>query len=401
MPRPVCLVCEDEILIGLDVEACLDQIGVSVAGPFASVADALTWTEVNKPDVAVLDYKLRDGECTPLVNALREHDVPIVIHSGWRPDEADTPPVINGLPWISKPLDCNTLLKAVAAAAPSIVLPECAKRPPSATRSASGRQIFEISQLGVPLTQVMIRRLKSLGPLSEAAAPGIVDAVIRTFTVRPSQDIVVSDTRQNNCHVLLGGMAAAYKRLSEGKRQIVRFAMPGDFLDLDGFVGGAMDHSISALSPCTVGVIPHQALLDLMHAHPDIAQALWRLTLADAAVFREWVVNVGQRNAQERIAHLICEVVSRLTEVGLAIEISGNRTFSWHLTQNDLADATGMSTVHVNRSLQELRARGLVEVTRDKVTIYDWFGLKTLADFKAGYLSVALQDNRAAAQKSM
>ena len=117
--------------------------------------------------------------------------------------------------------------------------------------------------------------------------------------------------------------------------------------------------------------------------------ALWRHTLADAAMFREWVVNVGQRSGQERIAHLLCEVFSRLQEIGLAIEISGNRTFSWHVTQQDLADATGLSIVHVNRSLQVLRGRGLIETTRDKVTILDWPGLKDLAGFKADYLAFA------------
>ena len=209
--------------------------------------------------------------------------------------------------------------------------------------------------------------------------------------IRPSsgQDIVVSGAPPSECHVLLDGMAAPYKLLSDGKRQIVRFAFPGDFLDLDGYVGGTMDHSVAALGACTVGVIQHQALRDLSRDHSDLAMALWRHTLADAAVFREWVVNVGQRSGEERIAHLLCEVFSRLQEIGLAIEVSGNGTFSWHVTQPDLADATGLSIVHVNRSLQLLRERRLIEAAPDKVTILDWPGLKSLADFKADYLAFA------------
>jgi CRP-like cAMP-binding protein len=195
-------------------------------------------------------------------------------------------------------------------------------------------------------------------------------------------------------------MASCYKPLSDGKRQIVRFAFPGDFLDLDGYLG-TMDYSVATLGMCTVGVIPHQALRDLSRDNPDVANAFWRHTLADTAVFREWVVNVGQRSAQARIAHLICEVFSRLQEIGLATEIGGNRAFSWHVTQQDLADATGMSSVHVNRSLQQLRERGLIETSRDKVTILDWFGLKGLSGFKMDYLEIAQHGgsaNRAGAQ---
>ena len=233
---------------------------------------------------------------------------------------------------------------------------------------------------------MLINRQKSSVAPTETVAQAIADALARTYEVKDEQDIVLSGPSQSECHVLLAGMAAPYKLLSDGKRQIVRFAYPGDFLDLDGYVGGIMDHNVVALGSCTVGVISHQALRDFLHSHPEIALALWRQTLADAAVFREWVVNVGRRSSQERIAHLICEVFSRLHEIGLTTEISGNKTFSWSVTQGDLADATGMSVVHVNRSLQQLRGRGLIEVTNTKVTILNWRGLQSLAGFKVDYL---------------
>ena len=259
---------------------------------------------------------------------------------------------------------------------------------PSLDRQFAPWQPVGVKTSGVPLTNIFIKRLKSLAALSETAAQAVADAVARTYEVKSGQDIVLSGAPPSQCHVLLSGMAAPYKLLSDGKRQIVRFAFPGDCLDLDGFVGGTMDHCVATLGSCTVGAIPHRALRDLSRDHPDIAMALWRHTLADTAVFREWVVNVGQRSAPARIAHLICEVFSRLQEIGLAIEISGNRTFFWHVTQQDLADATGMSTVHVNRSLQQLRGRGLVETNRDTVTILDWFGLKSLSGFKTDYLEL-------------
>ena len=121
MEHPVCLICEDELLISMDVKACLEGIGVAVAGPFASGDDALEWAATNTADVAVLDYRLQDGECLPLVSALQKK-LPIVIHSGWLPNEANTSPKVSRLPWVSKPMDCNTLLKAIAAAAPQIIV---------------------------------------------------------------------------------------------------------------------------------------------------------------------------------------------------------------------------------------------------------------------------------------
>jgi CRP-like cAMP-binding protein len=245
---------------------------------------------------------------------------------------------------------------------------------------------IRVKSSGDPLAKILIERLKNLAAISETAARAMASAVGRTFTANSGQDIMLSNTPRCECHVLLGGMAAPYKLLSDGKRQIVRFAFPGDFLDLDGYLGGTMDHSVATLGSCTIGVISHQALSEIARDHPDVAMALWRHTLADAAVLREWVVNVGRRSGQERLAHLLCEVFSRLQEVGLAVEISGNKTFSWYVRQQDLADATGLSSVHVNRSLQELRRRGLIEIKRNKVTIFYWPALNSLAGFKGDYL---------------
>jgi CRP-like cAMP-binding protein len=231
-----------------------------------------------------------------------------------------------------------------------------------------------------------------LAPLSEPAAKAMAHAVVRTRTANSGEDVVLSGALQTKCHVLLKGMAALYKVLSDGKRQIVRFAFPGDFLDLDGYVGGSIDYSVVTLGPCTIGAIQHEALRNLSRDHSDVAAALWHHTVADAAVSREWVVNVGRRPAQERISHLICEVFWRLQELGLATEVNGNRSFSWHVTQQHLADATGLSNVHVNRSLQELRGRGLIAVERDKVIIFDWPSLKSLAGFTADYLAPTNQN---------
>ena len=124
MDRPLCLICEDEMLISIDLQTCLEDIGMAVAGPFVRGADALAWAAANKPDLALLDYLLQDGDCLPLISALREQQVPIIIHSGWLPAENEMPPEMNGLPWLSKPIDRNILLRAMAKAAPQINLPQ-------------------------------------------------------------------------------------------------------------------------------------------------------------------------------------------------------------------------------------------------------------------------------------
>ena len=270
MPRPVCLIGEAEILIGIDVETFLDGLGIAVAGPFARGADALAWAATNRADVAILDYMLQEGACLPLIRALQEQQVPIVIHSGWLSYEADVPPEVSGLPWDSKPMDYNTLLKVLAEAAPQIFLPDSVDRPDAIVQSANGQQSIRVKSSGIPLTDILIKRLKSLAALSEAAVEAVADVVVRTYSVESRQDIVVAGSPRSECHVLLDGMAAPYKLLSDGKRQIVRFAFPGDFIDLDGYVGGTMDHSVAALGACTVGVIPQQALHDVARDRWDL-----------------------------------------------------------------------------------------------------------------------------------
>ena len=241
------------------------------------------------------------------------------------------------------------------------------------------------------MPDVVTRRLSTHSPLGEGDGRALGDAVTRTLEFAGGDEIVGQATRPSECHVLLGGMAASSKRLPSGDRQIVKFASPGDFLDLDALTAGRMDYAVTALGPCKVGVIPHEALRDLMRARPALADALWRQGALDAAIYREWVVNVGHRLAPERIAHVTCEVFSRLDEVGETIEVKGDMQFSWPVTQGDIADATGLSTVHVNRTLQDLRGRELIRFSAGRMTIRDWAALKQLAGFEADYLRPAAQ----------
>jgi len=207
---------------------------------------------------------------------------------------------------------------------------------------------------------------------------------IRVEAVRADQDIVREGDRPSRCFVLLEGFAVAFKRSGAGKRQIMTFHIAGDIPDVQSLHMKRLDNSISTITPCTVGFIEHEALADLCARFPRITAALWRETLRDAAIFKEWVLNVGQRGARTGVAHLICEIVTRMRAAGLVEE----ERCSFPITQNELADAVGVTSVHINRNLQELRAAGLITLARGKLHIHDRPGLKAAGDFEPDYLSL-------------
>lgn len=162
------------------------------------------------------------------------------------------------------------------------------------------------------------------------------------------------------------------------------FQIPGDMCDLQGFFLGEMDYAIGTLTAGRVAIIPHEVLLDLTETYPCIARALSQSTFVDAAIFREWMVGMGRRSAYTRIAHLLCEMGLRLQAAGL------NRDGSYDLpvTQAELADALGLTVVHVNRTLQQLRHTGLITLRRRTVTVLDWDSLRRAGEFDPGYLHI-------------
>jgi CRP-like cAMP-binding protein len=143
-----------------------------------------------------------------------------------------------------------------------------------------------------------------------------------------------------------------------------------------------LDNSVSTISPCTIGFINHDVLRDICHRYPRIASAFWRETLIDAAIFREWVLNVGRREAYTRLAHVLCELVVRLDAVGLVED----HTCNLPITQGEYADAIGVTPVHVNRVLQQLRADGLIELSGDRLNIPNGEKLKEVGEFDSAYL---------------
>lgn len=184
------------------------------------------------------------------------------------------------------------------------------------------------------------------------------------------------------CTLLVAGFAFRQKLVTSGARQIISIHIPGEFLDLQHCLLEVADHNVQALTRAAVAVIPKGALLDVMGNNPNLRRALWLDSLIDASVFREWVVNVGRRDARGRIAHLLCELADRLRASG----VSDGEMYDFPLTQEQIGDATGLTAVHTNRTLQSLRKDGLISLTSSRLQILDWERLAEVGDFSERYL---------------
>jgi CRP-like cAMP-binding protein len=182
--------------------------------------------------------------------------------------------------------------------------------------------------------------------------------------------------------LLVSGMVGRYRDLSEGQRQIMELHVAGDFVDLHGFLLKRLEHNIGALTRVTVAFVPHDRLKRITEDEPHLARLLWLSTLMDAAIQRERILSIGRRNAAARIAHLVCELYVRLESIGLA----QGQAFALPLTQLDIADATGLTSVHVNRMLRRLRDEGLLTLRGGEARIHDWERLKAAAEFDDAYL---------------
>lgn len=224
-----------------------------------------------------------------------------------------------------------------------------------------------------------LRLRDTIDAAEEAALRGtIVDTVThaagRTI-VRAGEDLTYST-------LLLDGLIGRYKDLKNGTRQITHVHVPGDFADLHGFTLKRLDHALLALTPCTIARASHARLREITDTLPHLTRVMWFSTNVDAAIHREWEVSLGRRSAIQRAAHLFCELHVRLGAVGLAEEDGYRLTIS----QAELAECLGLTPVHVNRVLRELRERGLVEFRNGRVTFQNLPVLKRLAEFDPGYL---------------
>lgn len=239
------------------------------------------------------------------------------------------------------------------------------------------------------LSNPLVRKLEHLGALSGADRAVLEGICAEARHVAPGVDLAREGEAPEGVILVLDGFACRYKLRVNGARQIMAYLVPGNFCDLDVALLPSMDHSIATLSACQVMKLAPD-VVEMLLERPALARVLRKVSLLEAANMREWLINLGRRSAIERLAHLFCELLVRLQAVGL---VSDDR-YDLPLTQADLADTTGLSSVHVNRSLQQLRGAGLIELRSRNLAILDLPGLEEMAEFRQSYLH--LKDRAAA-----
>ena len=228
----------------------------------------------------------------------------------------------------------------------------------------------------------MVRKLALWQELSTGEQEALLLLPHRLGRIQPGDYIVEQGTSAEQSCLLLSGFACRHKLTSGGARSISAIHMKGDFVDLQNSLLGCADHSVEALTECEVAFIPREAVVELAFRLPNVGMAMWYDTLVDASIFREWILNIARRDAQARIAHLICEFGVRLESLGL-----GDRSsYEFPMTQEQLADATGLTSVHVSRTLKELQERGLITRTIRYIAVGDWLSLQQAGDFDDAYL---------------
>jgi CRP-like cAMP-binding protein len=235
-----------------------------------------------------------------------------------------------------------------------------------------------------PDAHPLIRKLESIADLTREEKEALLSLPMVVKTFPADHDIVSIGDRPSESCLLLDGWTCRYKMLPDGGRQIMSFHIPGDVPDFQSLYLKTMDHSLGTLTPVKVALIQHRDLQHLVRRYEGLATALWRDSLIDAAIFREWMVGIGRRTAHERITHLLCEMATKLRMV----QLNDGHSYPWPVTQQEVADALGLTDVHVNRVLRDLRTSGLITFARGWFKAVDWEGMKKLGQFDPGYLHV-------------
>jgi CRP-like cAMP-binding protein len=228
----------------------------------------------------------------------------------------------------------------------------------------------------------LVTKLMVSNVLDEDDIQAIQNLPTRSRVLGARKVIVAEGDRPRECCLIGEGFAFRSKSTSDGARQILSLHIPGEIPDLESLQLRRMDHDLVTLTRCELEFVPHEAMRALTRARPNVMGLFWRETLVDSAVFREWVVNVGQRSATARIAHVLIELFHRLKAIGRARD----DMFEFPITQTELADCVGLSSVHVNRVLQDLRKQGLIRVNRSEFQLLRPRALKEIAEFAPAYL---------------
>jgi len=227
-----------------------------------------------------------------------------------------------------------------------------------------------------------LMKLRVRDTVSAAEEKEVRSLVSHTVRMPPDRTFIRAGQELKDSTLLLDGWMARAKDLQSGQRQLAELQVPGDFTDLHGFTLKRLDHEIVSITACTVGIVPHDRLRAMTERFPHLTRLYWFMTNLDAAIQREWTLSLGRRNALARTAQLFCELLKRLEVTGLA----PNNAYDFPLTQVELAECLGLTSVHVNRMLQELRRMNLIEVRDRRAEILDREGLARVAEFDPGYL---------------
>ncbi len=241
-----------------------------------------------------------------------------------------------------------------------------------------------MADLASPLA-LMVRKLAIHTPLQPEDREALLSLPHTLKTYEPSSYLVREGEAPDQCAVLLSGFAFRQKLTGEGMRQIVSMHIPGDALDFQHLFLDIADHNVQTLTRADVATIPRNALRNLARSRSAIGNAIFVSTLVEGSISREWVLNVGRRDARSRLAHLLCEFAVRLDVLGL----SGDQGYELPMSQEQLGDALGLTAVHVNRTIKSLEADGLITRNRRRISFPRWDALRDLADFSTRYLHLA------------
>ena len=233
----------------------------------------------------------------------------------------------------------------------------------------------------------MIRNLELRSMLSDDDRAAVLALPYTVRTLEAGSYTVREAEPPQSCGVLLSGFAYRQKLTGDGLRQIVSLHIPGDGLDFQNLFLDVSDHSIQMLTRGRVATVPRQDLQELVRSRPDVGHAVLVKILVEASVFREWVLNVGRRDARTRMAHLLCELAVRLDCEGL----SNHHEYELPMTQEQLGDALGLTSVHVNRTLKALESEGLITRSKRMIGLPSWERLRLIGDFNERYLHLQTQ----------
>jgi len=233
-----------------------------------------------------------------------------------------------------------------------------------------------------PTLEIALEKLQIRSPIGDADRAAFLALPFRVRTLEPSSYIIREGDAPTQCAVLLSGFAYRQKLAADGGRQIIGVHIPGDILDLQNLYLSVSDHGVQTLTRATVALISRADLQTLARTSLAIQQAFFVDALVDSSIFREWILNVGRRDARERVAHLLCEIARRLEAAGLTAEYG----YELPMTQEQLADATGLTPVHISRTLRALEAEKLISRSKRHIRFPDWDGLRKAADFNERYL---------------